>query len=98
MRDGARSPARPCFPRYPQAGLPVCLQDLIFVMFFLVLQAKISSCPMNDEPKNVRSGEELDADALQRYLSERLEGFRAISKIRQFPGGIFQPDLPIAVI
>nr|MBP9874047.1 phosphotransferase family protein [Haliscomenobacter sp.] len=40
-----------------------------------------------DEAKNIRPGEELPVDSLERYLEAALPGFQSILSIRQFPGG-----------
>ncbi|MBK8041279.1 MAG: phosphotransferase family protein [Haliscomenobacter sp.] len=40
-----------------------------------------------DEAKNIRPGEELPVDSLERYLEAALPGFQSILAIRQFPGG-----------
>ena len=42
---------------------------------------------MLDQPTDIRSGEELDLDALQTYLSAEWPGHEHIEALRQFPGG-----------
>lgn len=40
-----------------------------------------------DEAKDIRPGEELPVDSLERYLKGVLTGFQSILAVRQFPGG-----------
>lgn len=42
---------------------------------------------MNDQANEVRTGEELDVLILNSILAKNIEGFSAISAIKQFPGG-----------
>lgn len=42
---------------------------------------------MLDQAKNIRPGEELDIQALHKYLSAQLPGFTELLEIKQFPGG-----------
>ncbi|TVP91104.1 MAG: phosphotransferase family protein [Pseudomonadaceae bacterium] len=42
---------------------------------------------LTDQASQIRAGEELDADAVDRYLKTQIEGLQGTPTIRQFPGG-----------
>ena len=42
---------------------------------------------LTDQASQIRAGEELDADAVDRYLKSQIEGLQGTPQIRQFPGG-----------
>jgi len=41
----------------------------------------------NDEAREIRKGEEIDQEALDRYLSAHINGLSGPIEIKQFPGG-----------
>ena len=40
-----------------------------------------------DQPKEIRKGEELNIEVLNKYLKANVDGFTQITNVKQFPGG-----------